>query len=422
VFVPIVLAYPFFGLCTLLVLSFVEAYLPAGNLSGTRAVGVIVALGWLATIAMRAPGESVARGLFSREPVLAIALVLLAVWATLSLAWAERPSAGAGIAPRLALNFVLFPIALTIVRSQRHVIWLFVLFVAGAFASVMLGTTEPSVDPEGAGRLTGAGLNPNQLGELLIVAIVLAATLATNHRWTLMARVAALAAAALAAVSLYLTLSRGALLGLGVALLLAPFAVGRGRRAGALLLVALTIAGTVTWFTAIAPASALERVTHPERAGGSGREDLWRVGWRMFEAHPIEGVGAGNFPVSSIHYLLRPGATQRDQYIIDTPKVVHNIYLNVLSELGLVGFTLFSIIIVSCLWSVLRAARTFARRGQPVMEKLTRGLFIALVGHLAALFFSSQLYSKQLWLLLALGPTLLAIAERGSPDEGSRVT
>ena len=52
----------------------------------------------------------------------------------------------------------------------------------------------------------------------------------------------------------------------------------------------------------------------------------------MVQDKPVAGVGAGNFPVSSIHYLLRPGKTQRDEIIVDKQKVAHNIYLTVLSE------------------------------------------------------------------------------------------
>jgi hypothetical protein len=50
------------------------------------------------------------------------------------------------------------------------------------------------------------------------------------------------------------------------------------------------------------------------------------------------------------------------------------------------------------------------------MELLARGLFIALVALLVADFFSSALYSKQLYLLLAVGPALLAMA---SPKRAS---
>ncbi len=61
------------------------------------------------------------------------------------------------------------------------------------------------------------------------------------------------------------------------------------------------------------------------------------MAWRSVEANPAEGLGAGNFAVSSKHYLLEPGALARSDEIIDEPKVAHNSYLGVLAELGMVG-------------------------------------------------------------------------------------
>jgi len=143
----------------------------------------------------------------------------------------------------------------------------------------------------------------------------------------------------------------------------------------------------------------------------------------MVNDRPVLGVGAGNYGVASIHYLLRPGATQRDRYILKKD-VPHNIYLNVLTELGVVGLVLFVVILALCLRSALLAARTFAARGDPTMELLARALFIGLVGLLVTDFFSSALYSKQLWFLLAAGPALLALAQRspsGGPSDDGRL-
>jgi O-antigen ligase len=162
-------------------------------------------------------------------------------------------------------------------------------------------------------------------------------------------------------------------------------------------------------------------VTNPDRDGGAGRTDLWRVGWRMVEDKPVQGVGAGNYPVASIDYLLRPGATENDSQIVDEQKVAHNIYLTVVSELGIVGLALFAVIVGLCLRSALRAARAFARRGEPAMELVSRALFISLVSLLAVGFFSSALYVKQFWVLLAAAPALQALAERdGRPTSGPR--
>jgi hypothetical protein len=48
------------------------------------------------------------------------------------------------------------------------------------------------------------------------------------------------------------------------------------------------------------------------------------------------------------------------------------------------------------------------------MEILARAQVVAVIGLLASLFFSSDEYKKQLWLLLAMLPTILAIARAGA--------
>jgi putative inorganic carbon (hco3(-)) transporter len=411
---PLVLASPVVGLGALVFMSFLEEFSAmTGALSLTKILGAILVLAWLVAVATARGSEREVDGLLSREPVLAAALVLLAGWAAMSVAWAEAPELAQSSVLRFALNFVLFPIALVAIRTPRHALWLVAVFVAGAFAAVTLGLVEGSVgDPEAGGRLSGAGINPNQLGSYCVVAAIFATVLVASPRWSLMARTAALAVAGLAGVAVFMTLSRGALVGLATALLVAPIVIGRRRRAGAVVIAVAAVLGSVGWFATVAPADATERIVNPERGGGSGRVDLWRVGWRMVEDKPVSGVGAGNFPIAAIHYLLRPGLTERDELIVDERKVAHNIYLTVLSELGSVGLALFIVILLLCLRCALRAARAFAARGDPVMELVARGLFIGILSMAVVGFFSSALYSKQFWFLLASAPALRAMAAR----------
>jgi O-antigen ligase len=411
---PLVLARPIVGVCALVFLSFLEAYSAmSGAVSLTKILGALLVLAWCVAVATARRSDREAEGLLSREPFLAAALVLLGAWAAMSLVWAEVPALGETAVMRFALNFVLFPIALVAIRTPRHVMWVVAVFVVGAFAAVALGLAEGTVgDPAAENRLKGAGLNPNQLGSYCVVAAIFATMLAANPRWSLLARTAAVAVAGFAGIAVFMTLSRGALVGLAAALLVAPLVIGRGRRAGAVAVAVAVVLGTVGWYATVAPADAAERVMNPEQGGGSGRVDLWRVGWRMVEDRPVLGVGAGNFPVAAVHYLLRPGLTERDEIIVDYRRVAHNIYLTVLSELGVVGLALFLFILFLALRCALSAARRFAHGGDPVMELVARGLFISIVSMAAVGFFSSALYSKQFWFLLATAPALRAMAGR----------
>ena len=54
------------------------------------------------------------------------------------------------------------------------------------------------------------------------------------------------------------------------------------------------------------------------------------------------------------------------------------------------------------------------------MEALARAMFLGLCGMLVADLFISVMYSKLLWVLLALGPAMYAIARREDAAEPVR--
>ena len=87
--------------------------------------------------------------------------------------------------------------------------------------------------------------------------------------------------------------------------------------------------------------------------------------------------------------------------IVTTPLVVHNTYLQFLSELGVVGLFLFLTMLVIPLRLTSRAlARLDRSFGE--LEFQARGLFAGTIGLLVAYVFLSGEFEKPLWLLLAL--------------------
>ena len=74
-------------------------------------------------------------------------------------------------------------------------------------------------------------------------------------------------------------------------------------------------------------------------------------------------------------------------------------------------------LIVMIIGLCLKGIRQFERNGDLKMEILARAHLIAVFGLLASLFFSSDQYKKQLWLLLAMGPALYAISTRYGSQE-----
>lgn len=415
VFLIIAMANLTAGICLFAFLTFLDVILPAdaqGTLSVPKLVGLVLVLSWFALITS---GERERRERIFSPPGFLLVLLLLVGWAAISISWAEDTAVGFESLMRYLPNAMLFLIVFAGVRTREQLLWVLGTFVAGALISAIYGLAVPP-PAEDFGRLAGAGGDPNQTAAALVAAAALAIALAVSLREKPVLRFAAIAIASLCAFATLLTLSRGGLVAFGAALLAAVVMGGR-RRGQMLVLAVIVVSLAVAYFSSFASEQAVERVT--EVQGGTGRVDIWTVGWRMVEDEPLRGVGAGNFPVASIHYLLEPGALLRDDFIVD-PTVAHNTYLGVLAELGLVGLTLFLIVIVFAIGCAVRAARHAARIRERRMEILARGLVVALVALVAANFFISQEYSKQLWLLLALGPVMLEILRRDHPPVARR--
>ncbi len=65
--------------------------------------------------------------------------------------------------------------------------------------------------------------------------------------------------------------------------------------------------------------------------GGSGRDDLWGIAWRIFETSVGRGR-PGNFRVLEARFVLRPGSLTHVTLISEKPEIVHNAYLELLVD------------------------------------------------------------------------------------------
>src|SRR4051812_31196437 len=164
------------GITLFVVISFLDV-LPFGGVavSVAKVTGALLALSWLALIATRATTGS---DFFDSHPTLSYLLLAFLGWVALSASWAEYSGAAFESVYRFALNLMLFPIVYTAIRSRRHIVWVLAAFLGGAVVSALYGMLGPASQPVGSGdfsRLSGVGLDPNELAALLVASLAFAA-------------------------------------------------------------------------------------------------------------------------------------------------------------------------------------------------------------------------------------------------------
>ncbi len=389
-------------------LAFLEA-MPTFNLAVKTGGLLLVAL-WVTVLRQRR--EPVSEVISHNRPMWA-ALGGLLLWMTLSLLWAaDRGEVLADLWHWYADAVLMLIIATTFGRS-RSIRWLIAAFVLGSVVSVAQGivsgglSASSTAAADSEGRLAGGIGDPNFLAAVIVPAIVLSASLIPSARG-MVARWALLGAVPVLAVGLAASESRGGLIA-AIAATLAAVVVFKRQRGLVLVFAVTAITMIGAWFV-ISP-SAWDRVTATEN-GGSGRSDLWAVAWRMVEDKPIFGVGLNNYTVVAGDYLQNSAGISRGDLIVDDREVVHNAYLQLLAETGIVGLALLLVLVSGSMRAAWGAVRRFEAAGQGSLELLTRGYIVAMSGLLAASFFISSGVDKRLWALLALGPALGAAAYR----------
>lgn len=392
-----------------------------GSFVSAQAASLVLALSWLARVATQAMPT---RLFWSRHPAITWLATALLAWVALSTLWAENAGDTLAVLMKYGFDALLFVIVFEAIRTPQQVKALLGALVAGGAVAAAYGIiaapnlSSLSGSPTAASdldRLGGTIADPNLLAAVLVVAFVLAVALTATTR-SPAARCVLIGAGVLVLLSVFLTASRGGAVGL-VAALITGIVLARGHRAAAIG-GALAIVAVGAIYIGVFDPGVAQRYSTSD--GGNGRTDLWKVGWRMAEANLVKGVGAGNFRDSSAHYVLtEPGAIANTEFIIDQPRFAHNIYLEILAELGVIGLALFLALVGATIGTGVRAARKFAVYDDTDMALLSRAVVVTVVALLAMDFFLSDQFSKQLWLLLALCPALLSIAAAREPSESA---
>ena len=277
---------------------------------------------------------------------------------------------------RAAQLMFCVPLAVVVALRRRTDLWLLLgAFVVVAAAESALGIVQFATGSgAGYGQTNIRGVGTFGAYEILALAAVatiglvvaLAVALCTPgvvRRW-------ALAAAALSAGGVVVSLSRGFWLATTIAVFVTLIAAGRQRLA-AVLIIALAVVLSGVLSGAITPGgtlgdrleSATEAVTSPDQSL-LDRYALWGAAKAMWSDAPVLGVGLKGFErhrdqhtnvgFSGLSDIADSDGFRRVELL--TP---HNRYLLILAEQGVVGLTAFAVLYGGAL---VAAARRLARR------------------------------------------------------------
>jgi O-antigen ligase len=240
-----------------------------------------------------------------------------------------------------------------------------------ALESIAHGTNQTLVNGGRAAtdRAQGSFTHPAQLAFWLLLSISPTLVLAMIIRPSL--RPLVLGAAALSIAGLLLTLTRGAVVGFAGSLLVLLF-WARFRRF-ALVLLALAALYTAANFNTIAHSreisvvtTRLSTVTQGASAGGE-RLLIWKTAPSIIAAHPLLGVGAGNFYTVSLAYGLSEDGLPFEH--------AHDLALTIAAERGLLALALL-------IWFLAAVAKT----GMDALRDRAGELYPYALGLCAALF------------------------------------
>ncbi|MDC0708398.1 O-antigen ligase family protein [Stigmatella sp. ncwal1] len=243
-------------------------------------------------------------------------------------------------------------------------------------------------------RWVGVYADPNHMAMNMALVVPLAVAFLARKESGWLLRAACALAAVLSVVAIVLSHSRGGFIGLSVAM--GVWAIREKRRIQALVVGSLLALGLVLF----APQSFWKRnetvTSFHEDASAMGRVYAWQVASRISLDKPLLGVGAGGFRYA---WPLYAPPEARRAY------VAHNIFLDVIGELGFIGLGLFLVFAGGA------TGGAFAASKDSQMGWLARALAASMTGYLVCDLFSGYILSAHLYVLFGLAASAHRIAQ-----------
>lgn len=286
----------------------------------------------------------------------------------------------------------------------------------GVLKLYLIGFAWMGVQGIPSGRISWHPLlgNEDSFGPLMVMAMAFSyffATATVSRTWRWIARGVFL----LSILGLMCSFARGAALSgalvIGYIIMYSPHKL---RMLAGMLVAGIVVAGVAS--TMISLDAYIEEI-RSSAEGDEGRMTVWRLAWRVFLESPIYGVGAGNFGViasmvADQSMIAGFRSTPENLYML----WVHNATLQILAEEGVIGVTVWIVMIAGFFLRMRRIQSKDAMikwkslGGEGLdLRAIARGLEGAMIGFLATSIFYNQLYVHWFWSLITIGYVLAGI-------------
>lgn len=335
-----------------------------------------------------------------------IVVVLLILWSTLSLGRSSDISLGVFEVLRMLKLYVLARIIANNVRTKQDLHDVTAALLIGLMIQCGIGMVQYATGDDldlglfivgDLRRVSGTIGWPNTYGAYAAVILCVGLTFwlfdLEKHR-RLLVRAATIAGI----VSLILSFSRGAWISLLVGVVFILMLGWRTKFVSSKTLASLAIiALCVLLVGAFFAESILARLTEvdPGMATITDRLKLNQVAINMIQAHPILGVGINTF----VEVMRQYDTTGVTFYF---PQPVHNVYLLIAAETGVIGLGLFLLMLSIVFRHGLEAASSSDRYISGFAIAMLGGLVVLLVSNLADNHLRTAVLYPFLWLLIGL--------------------
>jgi len=235
------------------------------------------------------------------------------------------------------------------------------------------GTMFETVAGEAAMRPSGFFFHPILLADFVVLSLPLALVLALFTPRRLL-RLGVVISVALGLVALVLTLSRGAWIGMGIALACFTLFLARRKIVGRRMLAKFVGVGVCLMVVVLAlkGKDIYLRFTESMEGPVAVRFELAKIALEMFEDHPLVGIGINNFTrvVSDYERLT--------EFVTEFRHPVHNLYLLELSETGCLGCSFFLLF----LYGIFRIGLPAMRQSSPRLRCMAAAIVSSFLAYL----------------------------------------